>query len=333
MKFLENIKKELMIFRKKCSLFLKNKKNKILIKKLAWLLAGFLALIILFIFLILSIYGPWWRIWPRSIESHIALNRLAMSIYEEPYCRTDCYLEREEYRQAIIKRLKQPKFVSKLEKIVFNEEENLNWRLESISILSTIKTKLDFSKFQDYLDSPQGNLEIKKALNYYFKDDLISFDYFSDLKNKIEDVSVSENEKKLVLKNLSSSNLSLASFYLENLKQVIGEDFRLELLRALASDSGRFSLSLNELLVVLEKIIYSSGYYQSKRVSLFILSDFLEDSQNTIIYDWFVKIIDSENLDKFTKYLAIDIINNYLEEKYDFPLITINEWNYYYQQK
>jgi len=333
MKSLEKIKKELIIFAKNFLLFLKRKKTKIFIKKAMYLFSGVLIFSSFLVFLVLSVYGPWWMIWPRNIESHIALNRLAMSVYEEPYCRTDCYFERESYRQAIVKRLNRPKFVNKIEKIIFNEEENLNWRLELIQILSLVKTKLEMEKFQDYLDSPQGNLEIKKALNYYFKDALISFDYFNDLKKSVESTSVSEENRILSLKNLSSSNLSLASFYLENLGQNISEDFRLELLKALASDSGRFSLSLDELLIVLEKIIYSSNYYQSKRVSLFILSDFLDNSKNVEVYDWLIKTIEEGDIDKFSKYLAIDIINNYLEKKYDFPLINSEEWDYYYGQK
>lgn len=333
MKFLEKIKSNLIIGSKKFFLFLKKEKTKILIKKLIWLSGGVLIVISLFVFLILSIYGPWWRIWPKNIEGGIALNRLAMSIYEEPYCRTDCYLERESYRQAIIKRLNQPKFISKLERIVFNEEENLNWRLEVIQILSLIKTELDIEKFQNYLDSNQGNLEIKKALNYYFSDDLISFDYFNDLKETLQNIYVSEEDKILSLKNLSASNQSLANFYLDILKENIGEDFRLELLRALASDSGRFSLPLNELIMVLEKNIYSSGYYQSRRAILFIFSDFLENSKNAEVYDWLIKIIEERKIDKFSQYLAIDIINNYLEEKYDFPSISPKEWDHYYGQK
>lgn len=125
----------------------------------------------------------------------------------------------------------------------------------------------------------------------------------------------------------------MANFYLDILKENIGEDFRLELLRALASDSGRFSLPLNELIMVLEKNIYSSGYYQSRRAILFIFSDFLENSKNAEVYDWLIKIIEERKIDKFSQYLAIDIINNYLEEKYDFPSISPKEWDYYYGQR
>jgi len=333
MKFLEKIKKDLIVASKKFLLFFKKKKTKTLIKKLIWIFSIILVISVFFVFLVLSIYGPWWKIWPKKIEGSIALNRLAISVYEEPYCRADCYLERESYRQAIIKRLNQPKFVSRLEKIVFNEEENLNWRLEIISILSLIKNDLAIEKYQNYLDSDLGNLEIKKALNYYFSDNLISFDYYNNLKKTINDISISEEEKILSLKNLETSNQSLANFYLNILKENIGEDFKLEILKALASDSGRLSLPLNELLIVLEKIIYFSNYYQSKRVALFILSDFLENSKNIEAHDWLIGIIEEGDIDKFSKYLAIDIINNYLEEKYDFPSISSKEWDYYYGQK
>ena len=310
--------------------FFKEEKNKKIIKRSLIGLSAVAGLFLILIFLVLSIYGPWWKVWPSGIRSQIALNRLAVSIYNEPYCRTDCHLERQSYLMALEKRLKSSdKFRQKVLNIALKEEENLAWRLELLKLLAQEKQNLNLEPLQVALDSENLDLNFQASLSHYFSSELDKSKYQERLQGIILDKSRSESERGLALKNLELS----PEDYLESLDQSLDPDLVLSFLKALAADPLRFSLAPDLLFPVLEEIIYSSPYYQSKRIALFIISDLLDYQASEFLIGQVNEIIASDSVDKFSRYLAIDIVNRYQEDKHETPLIRASDWNKYYQSK
>jgi hypothetical protein len=296
-----------------------------------------LSFLFLFFFLWNSIYGSWWRVWPQNIRSLIALNRLAILVYEEPYCRSDCYFERYYYSEEILASLDRENFLDRLRKIILDEEENMRWRLEALKLIANYHDYESLSIMEDlqnYLDDDSGNFRIKKAIARYFQDKLYFDQYYEYYKKIVFDDSLFFLLRILALENLSSLDVSQADLYFSVLKKEKNENFKIELLRALASDQGRFDLKQKELFRLLDNIIRdSNSSFSSRRLALFILSDFLISDLDNDIYQLFEKIIFSGEIDNFTRYLAINIFNDYSFEFYSSPKISQDDWDWYYSQK
>ncbi len=323
--------------------FLKKYRRKIIF------ISVFLIIFVFIVFFFLkTIYGSWWTIYPQRVKSFISLNRLAISVYEDPWCRLDCYLERQIYQQEIVKFIKNDKFAEKIKRVILNEEGNLAWRLELLKVLSLVENREGltiFNDLRDYLSRTDGNLAVKQAIAYYFLDEN-SEEYLDLLKNQLANDSYPTEERLTVLKNLTSLNISQADFYLALLELSSEDDFNIELLRALGADEGRFSLNQEKLFSNLEKIILSpNSSFTSRRLAIFILSDFLENelekfedknfvesrvSDDLNAYDLFKYLIANENIDIFSRYLLVDILNNKTETKQPLPEISTEEWGVYY---
>lgn len=317
-------------------------------RKIIFISIFLIIFVLIILFLFKTIYGSWWTIYPQRAKSFISLNRLAISVYENPWCRLDCYLERQVYRQEIIKFIKNDKFAEKIKRVILNEEENLAWRLELLKVLSLVENKEDliiFNDLQNYLNQANGNLAVKQAIAFYFSGET-SEEYLDLLKNQLADDSCSIEERKVALKNLSALDTSQADFYLALLELNSEDNFHIELLRSLGADEGRFSLNQEKLFFNLEKIISSSSSsFTSRRLAIFILSDFLDKefeefedenfTENKVLddlnaYTLFKSLIANENIDVFSRYLLIDILNNNTETKASLPEITSEEWGIYY---
>jgi hypothetical protein len=317
-------------------------------RKIIFISIFLIIFVLIILFLFKTIYGSWWTIYPQRVKSFISLNRLAISVYEDPWCRLDCYLERQIYQQEIVKFMENDKFTEKIKRVILNEEENLSWRLELLKVLSLVENREDliiFNDLQNYLNQANGNLAIKQAIAFYFSDETLE-EYLDLLKNQLADDSYSIEERKVALKNLATLDISQADFYLALLELSSEDSFNIELLRALGSDEGRFSLNKEKLFFNLEKIILSSNSsFTSRRLAIFILSDFLDNEYEKFEDENFVEsrvldnlnghalfkyLIANENTDIFSRYLLIDILNNNTETKIPLPEISSEEWGVYY---
>jgi hypothetical protein len=301
-------------------------------KKILFICASFLFLIIFFY---LSIYGPWWKIWPQEIRGIIALNRLAISVYEDPYCRPDCYFYRSEYKEQIISSFHKKRFLKRASRLIFDESENLNWRIEVTKLLSEYDNIEDndiLIDLQNYLIFPEGNLDLKNIISLYFSSYIDIADYTDYLKLIILNHSSNENKSQALI-NLSSLNYMLADFYLEAIKKSDNSVVVEESLRALASDSSRFDVCHDDLLGLLDSVIrFSGSSFSAKRVSLFMLSEFMYRGVDTA-REFFEKIIFSGEIDDFSRYLAVDIFNNYSNNNYELPEISPDDWTWYHNQR
>ncbi len=305
-------------------------------KKMIIIFSSIIATLIFIIFLFLSLYGSWWRVWPKTLEATIALNRLAVLVYEQPYCHEECYLEKTIYRSSILAVINQSKFFNKLSTIVFNENENLNWRIEIMKILSMAQLPAD-SKFitaiNTYLTTDGGNLEIKKNIIFYFKDYLNQDSNANYFKNIYMNNLYSTTDKIATLHNLSLLDSDNNDFYLSILKNENEMVIVAETLRIVGANMSKSDLDQTILVGLLENILRrSDATFTVRRLCVFILASFLENDQNTEIYKLFEKLVTSGEIDIFTRYLVIDIFNNYTSEKYELPVISQADWDYYYRQ-
>lgn len=305
-------------------------------KKMIIIFSSIIAILIFIIFLFLSLYGSWWKVWPKTLEATIALNRLAVLVYEQPYCHEECYLEKTIYRSSILAVINQSKFFNKLSTIVFNENENLNWRIEIMKILSMAQLPAD-SKFitaiNTYLTTDGGNLEIKKNIIFYFKNYLNQDSNANYFKNIYMNNLYSTTDKIATLHNLSLLDSDNNDFYLSILKNENEMVIVAETLRIVGANMSKSDLDQTILVGLLENILRrSDATFTVRRLCVFILASFLENDQNTEIYKLFEKLVTSGEIDIFTRYLVIDIFNNYTSEKYELPVISQADWDYYYRQ-
>ncbi|MFA5421032.1 MAG: hypothetical protein WC280_03350 [Patescibacteria group bacterium] len=295
---------------------LKNKKNIIIF---------FSFFVFLFLLLDLSVFGSWWKIWPRPIKSRIAINRLAVSVYNNPYCRDLCYFEQLDYEKEIIKSLKSKAIFKKLSNIVFNEEDNLNWRLRVIDIISKNKDSKFIPVFiessQNYIDSDSANNIVREALILKFKDFLDPSNYIEKAGNMLLESSMSEDERKSFLNIISKVD---NSFNFRNLADVsIDKD----LIIFISDNYNYFYSDINSYFSFLKEQFFENiNNPEIKNIIIFILSSYLDSPEKNLSINFLNEIYKDERIDIFSKYIIAEVLN-YSDE---LPGISESEWNYYY---
>ncbi len=289
----------------------------------------------MFIFVFLGIYGPWWRIWPKRLEATIALNRLAILVYKEPYCHQECYFTVKSYEESIMKVMDKEKMFYRLLNIVFDENENINWRIEVLKILSKNISPLQsvfINKLNYYLLNDRGNLELKRNIVYLFNDSLNLETFSNYLKKIFMNKNFSSDNKVLVLDNLDSIDDNDPNFYINILETETDINILNKTLRIIGSDVLYKDYDKTLLINNLENIIRNTeSNFSTRRLCVFILAVFLDEKSNTEVYSLFEKMVNGGDIDIFTRYLIIDIFNNYSLEKYELPVISEEDWNLYHQ--
>jgi len=292
-------------------------------------------IIIIFIFIFLGIYGPWWRIWPKSLEATIALNRLAILTYKEPYCHQECYFKIKAYEESIIKSMGRKRIFYRLLNIIFDEDENINWRIMVLKILSQNITPFQsifINKLNYYLLNDQGNLELKRNIVYLFSDSLDLETFSNYLKKIFMNKNFSSEDKALILDNLNLTNNNDLNFYINILETETDINILNKALRIIGSEVLYKDYNKTSLINNLENIIRNSDSdFTTRRLGVFVLAVFLDEKPNDKVYTLFEKMVNGGDIDIFTRYLIIDIFNNYSLEKYELPLISEEDWSLYYQ--
>ena len=319
------------------------KLKKFLVKKKIFVICGFSFFVLFLFFMAMSLYGSWWKIWPSGFRFNVALNRLAISVYSEPYCHVDCYLKRQVYQEEIKKSLSKEKLRNKVAKIIFAEEENINWRLELLNIVlnnEDLSTWSLFSDLKNYLEKEDGNLRVQSIIANNLALNNLDLSYLKKLQVIIMDKEKNIEERLTALKMLGSKSNSLADFYLLLLDEENNDDLKIEALRALGSDEARFDLDKKVVGDKLKNIILTSNSsFTTRRLAIFVWSDFLSDDFSDDMVVMFMNLISDDNLDLFSKYFVLDILQNKfptepgLVGKYVFPEISQGEWDAYYKQK
>lgn len=283
----------------------------------------------------LSLFGPWWRIWPPKIEALIAFNRLAVLVYREPYCHQECYFKKTAYRRSLLLALDRAIVLKRLSETVFDESADLNWRLEALKIIAKGRERLKlefFSRIEAYLFNPAGHLEMKENMILYFQADLNADNLSFYFKNTFMDKTQTNSDRIIVLRTLSRLPLDNSDFYLEVLATETSAEIKNEVLRIIGSRLDDYVHNPSDLSRLLENIIRKSdSNFTLRRLSVFILSAWLDEKREDFL-PLFEKLLDSGEIDIFTRYLIVDIFNNYSDQARELPPISPEAWDFYYQQ-
>lgn len=319
----------------KTPVFSFSKIKKFFNKKITFIL---LIILLFIVFFISSLHGSLWRVWPQIIRSSIAINRLAISVYENPICRDVCFYQQLAYEQEIIKSLNNERVYKRLKKTIFNQEDNLRWRLESIKI---IEKSLDenlyladfFEDVQLYIDDENiaEDLDLKQSLISSFFSYLEPDNYIDFLKNSILKHNLSKEDEVKSIKFLSFLNINLGDYYFDLLTGEDDQKIITTILESLGGDIGRLNLVQEDLFPILKDIFSNTDIsFENRRLIIFILSDFLAEGSGQealIVLEGFYQ---NENTDKFSKFLITDILNRDLDKNYVLPDIKEGEWDNYY---
>mgnify|MGYP000844634992 FL=1 len=293
-------------------------------------------LLLVFIFLFFSFYGSWWIFWPQPIKAHLAINRLAVSIYNNPNCRDFCYFEQLGYEKAIVESLTNKGALNRLFSVIFNEEDNLRWRLKVLDIiLKNDVSNSDYflNKAQEFIKNQSGSHQIKQRLILNFKDRLDYLDYLEEIKNKLlnADLSLSEAEESLsFLFLLDAVDLD---FVLNFLSQANDRSLIKNIILKINNNKEKILLKDNSYLKYfnfLQETFLNFNSYDLRSLVVFSLSDFVLGDAGEDSLKLLEKLYLQEECDKFSKFLIANILNSYSEKEYVYPEIDKLEWGNYY---
>lgn len=288
------------------------------------------------VFLFFSFYGPWWRFWPQNIKASIAINRLAVSIYNNQDCRDFCYFKQLNYEKAIFKSLANKRISNRLIKVIFDESDNLNWRLRALDII--LKSEISdlnhfLDKAQKFIDDPDNSYQIKQELVLSFKTNLDYAQYLDELKSEILDESFDSSKTKESLSFLLALN-ELNSDLVFKILNKSSDVYLIKDLVSKISSSNYYSLVSDdyrlEYASILEKIFLKFSNYDLRSLIIFSLADFLSENLKDDYLSLLQGLYFHEECDEFSKFLIADILNSYSDKNYAYPEISQTEWENYY---
>lgn len=292
--------------------------------------------LLIFIFLFFSFYGSWWRFWPKSIRARIAINRLAISIYNNSDCRDFCYFEQLNYEKTISESLNNERILNRLTTIVFNENDNLNWRLRALNIvLKSEVSDLDYflDKAQKFIDNPNNSYQIKQVLILNFKINLDYDQYLDELKNEV----LAENFDSSKTKEYLSFLFALDEISLDLIFEILNKSLDISLVKNLilkiSSSDYQFLIKNDSYLAYansLGKIFLKFNNYDLRSLVIFSLADFLSENSKEDYLNLLQYLYSHEECDKFSKFLIADILSSYSGQGYVYPEINQSEWEDYY---
>ena len=271
-----------------------------------------------------------WQRLPKNWRAEIALNKLGVSAYQDPICHEDCFYERQTYEKIIVADLNRTKLALKIQAIILNEKENLNFREELIKTLKMFKTAPP-DYLNDYLKKSDGNLKIKETIMNNFPTH--DSEVLDDLLNRVRDLNQGEVERLealIALENFGDD--SLADFYLNLLENDPSLKIKDQALTALSNLGDAQTYFTPALLSQLEKILLAptTNLYIRKSLVLF-LADFLPEQEAATV-KILVNVYNDQNFDKFTRTYAADILNRETANNYPLPTISDGEWEDYWSR-
>ncbi|MCK9438872.1 MAG: hypothetical protein WC164_01405 [Patescibacteria group bacterium] len=289
------------------------------------------------VFLFFTFYGSWWRFWPQNIKASIAINRLAVSVYNNQDCRDFCYFEQLNYEKVIFESLNNKRIFNRLIRVIFNESDNLNWRLRVLDIIlksEIIDLEYFLGKAQEFIDNPNNSYQIKQVLILNFKINLDYAQYLDELKSEILDGNLNSLEIKESLSFLLILNELSSDLVLEILNKSSDISLVKDLVSKINSNNYHASLFDNDSRLeysnILEKIFLKFNNYDLRSLIIFSLADFLSENLKEDYSSLLQKLYFHEESDKFSKFLIADILNSYSDKNYVYPEISQTEWNDYY---
>jgi len=268
----------------------------------------------------------WFVLAPFGLRSKLALDKLALSCYQEPVCHEDCFLERERYRQLIVASWQDDRFQKIAVERMTNEAENECLRLELAGLWRQQYTPQQWPEsLINYLSDPAGDLvgQMKLGQKLGFSG--------SDLSNKllafISDYSNESKERYQALLVLANNpDPQWIDFYFQLFIQDQDLKIREEAIIALSAikDDGLLTIDrLNQLLGFLRQ--ESNDIYLKKAV-VFFLTDYITDNRVKTGLEQVFR--DDKVVDRFTRTFLADALNIADNLR---PVISAEEWQEYSQ--
>ena len=274
--------------------------------------------------------------WPQSIKASIAINRLAVSVYNNPDCRDFCYFEQLNYEKVISKSLNNKRIFNRLIGLIFNENDNLNWRLRALDIV--LKSEISdlsyfLSKSQEFINNRDGSYQIKQKLILNFKTELDYFEYLDELKFEL----LNDNLDQFKAKDSLSFLFLLDEFDFDLVFEILNKSSNISLLKniILKINSNDYHPLLDDdyrlkYLKLLEETFFKFDDYDLRSLIIFSLIDFLsEDLENDYLI-LLQRLYVHESCDRFSKFLIADVLNSHSDKNYAYPEINQVEWADYY---
>lgn len=287
------------------------------------------------VFLLSTLFSSYWKIWPKGVRSWIAINRLAVSVYNHSDCRDFCYFEQLEYEKEISEALSRPRTAKYLFRAIFNESNNLNWRIRALDIVlnSELEHQEDFIlRAQKLLDNPLSPHQLKQKIILNFKADLDGDNYFSQLKNRLLEVNLNSDEIERSLSFL----IDVEEVDLDLVLEVLGRTDQPSLVRSIVLKINHHQEWLLaekdhrcEYFVFLQNQFKTFYDYDLRGLIIFTLKSFLPEEEGAFdaledLYNW-------EEIDKFSQFLISSALNSYSDEEFVYPQISPSEWEEYYK--
>lgn len=298
------------------------------LQKLYWRLTMIFGAGAVFLLLLFCLWSKYWFILsPFNLRSRVALDKLALSCYNEPVCHEDCFLERERYRQLIVVSWQKIKWKNVAVGRMINDEENECLRLELGELWGDTFIPSDWPlPLEDYFSSNMGDLVFKAKLGQAlgFQNNNLESELISLINNR--DALLADRYQALkVLSAVSDSDH--VPFFIELFKRSDHLKFKEQ---ALVNLSGMES----------REIIVSSGFLSDlldflgdpeadiylKKNAVFLLSEYQNEK---LVSAGLNDLWENEaSVDKFTRAFLADILQISSEKR---PTISATEWQDYSQ--
>jgi len=280
---------------------------------------------LLLAFLLLCFWLKYWYVLaPFNLRTRLAIDKLALSCYNQPVCHEDCFLERERYRQIIVTAWREPRWQEDTVSRLINENENECLRLELAELWAEEYPVGSWpKKLNDYLTTADGGvlerMRLSKKLEYLdggLEKELMAF--IADQNNII-------SERYEALQLLSQNpNPSQIDFYFQLWQIDPSLKIKEQALIALSGMGGQSDvLAGDRLLKFLDFLHQPSADIYLKKTVVFLLSDYLTVEN---VRSGLTEIFSDKAVDKFTRTFLADILD--IAEGLR-PVVSAAEWQEY----
>ncbi len=272
------------------------------------------------------VYGRLWLRLPGRFRAEIALNRLGVSAYNYPICHESCFYERQLYKQVIAADWDDPQINQRVKDLILAENNNLDFRLELLDVLS-FRTDLTLPDYLNNYLASGSEIRVKEKIKEIFSLDKASIDELMIRFNNSASIGMQVD----ILRDLQKkSDSSLAGFYLD----LIAGEFDLRLknsaLLALSNLLPSETYVTIDFLGRIKELIFAPATNKYLRKELILLlGDYLSVQEKSVTKILVEAYSDEAVIDKFSRLFTADILNRLSANNYAKPEISAAEWQEY----
>lgn len=252
-------------------------------------------------------------------------------------CRDECLSKRLLYQEVIKDSLLKGNSdtFDLIEDVILKEKESIELRKALLEVMGSLNLEETPNYILEYFSKTNGNFDIKKEIFKQFSDNIENSEYILFKTMNIinaNQYSIQERKELLILLRKVDNKL-MPVFYVNLLKKEDNHIIHNQVIENLSNLKSREELiKLNIIEIIENRMFLKETDKYTRKNLVMLLSDFinLERSRVLEILD---RVYNSEEIDKFTKIFAVDILNRIAENKYLEPEISAEEWDVYRKEK